>query len=153
MIIPEAIYSQIVRMMPVPCVDIIVEDERGRVLLIKRADEPAKGQWWFPGGRVHYLETRAQAVVRKMREECGLDPSSLTELGTYDVILDMARDATPRHGITTLFRVIIESQNDLTLDIHSFDADWRPPEEWLSEGLHLFVRESLQALAKPANEK
>ena len=152
MIIPEDIYSQIVRLMPIPCVDIIVENEQGRVLLVKRTDEPAKGEWWFPGGRVHYLETRVQAAVRKVREECGLEASRLRELGTYDVILEIPGDISPRHGITTLFQVRVGEQHDFTLDIRGFDVDWRLPGDWSREKLHFFVRQGLQFLVKPANE-
>jgi colanic acid biosynthesis protein WcaH len=145
MIIPEDIYSHIVCLMPIPCVDIIVEDERGRVLLIKRADEPAKGQWWFPGGRIHYLETRTQAVVRKLREECELEPASFTELGTYDVILDMPDGAASRHGITTLYHVTVKNQ-EFILNEWSLEADWRLPEEWKTASLHQFVRENLNRM-------
>ena len=153
MMIPEDIYSQIVHQMPIPCVDILVEDDQGRVLLIKRADEPAKEQWWFPGGRVHYLETRMQAVVRKLREECGLETSQLVEIGTYDVILEIPGEMGPRHGVTTLFHVRVGMHKDFALDFHSSEADWRFPGEWLNEGLHFFVRQGLGFLAKPKDER
>ncbi len=152
MIIPEEIYSQIVILMPIPCVDIIVEDARGKILLIRRAGEPAKGQWWFPGGRVHYLETRRQAVIRKLREECGLEASHLADVGTYDVILEMPDNMSSRHGITTLFHVKVGMQNDLTLDAHGSDGDWRLPGEWLRIGLHFFVQQGLSVLLKGQDE-
>jgi len=43
LLIPKDTYAQIVRLMPIPCVDLLVKDEEGGVLLIKRANEPAKG--------------------------------------------------------------------------------------------------------------
>ena len=57
----------------VPCVGAIVHDDRGRILLIQRGKEPAKGRWSVPGGRVHAGETFADAVMREVREETGLD--------------------------------------------------------------------------------
>ena len=45
----------------------------GRALIIKRANEPYKGQWSIPGGRVELGEALADAVRREMREETGLD--------------------------------------------------------------------------------
>jgi 8-oxo-dGTP diphosphatase len=56
----------------VPCVGGLVYDEHGRLLLIRRANEPGRGRWSIPGGRVEAGETDAQAVVREMAEETGL---------------------------------------------------------------------------------
>lgn len=141
--IPEDIYAQIVRLMPIPCVDLLIEDESGRVLLIKRANEPAKGQWWFPGGRVHFLETREQAAIRKLKEECGLEALQVTEMGTYDVILNMPHNTLPRHGITTLFHISIKQQGDVILDSQSHDSAWRLKEDWLKVNLHQFIHDNL----------
>ena len=44
-----------------------------RVLLIKRAHEPLKGEWSLPGGAVDVGEALHAAVVREVREETGLD--------------------------------------------------------------------------------
>jgi colanic acid biosynthesis protein WcaH len=139
--IPKDIYAQIVRLMPIPCVDLLVEDSAERLLLIRRANDPAKGQWWFPGGRVHYLETRVQAAKRKLKEECGLDAFKIKEIGTYDVILPISDDVKPSHAITTLFRVVINQGVQVTLNTQSLEFEWRKPEEWLNEGLHIFIRQ------------
>ena len=55
------------------CVGGIVHDAQGRLLLIKRANEPGRGRWSLPGGRVEPGETDAEAVVREVREETGLE--------------------------------------------------------------------------------
>jgi ADP-ribose pyrophosphatase YjhB (NUDIX family) len=56
----------------VPCVGAIITDEAGRLLLIKRRNEPGAGLWSLPGGRVEPGETDEQAVVREVMEETGL---------------------------------------------------------------------------------
>jgi ADP-ribose pyrophosphatase YjhB (NUDIX family) len=56
----------------IPCVGAVVEDSRGRLLLIKRGHEPGKGLWSLPGGRIEAGETDAEALVREMLEETGL---------------------------------------------------------------------------------
>ena len=46
----------------------------GRILIAKRpAGKHLEGYWEFPGGRVEEGETAAEAVVRELREETGLD--------------------------------------------------------------------------------
>jgi ADP-ribose pyrophosphatase YjhB (NUDIX family) len=54
----------------------------GRVLLVQRGHEPAKGQWSLPGGLIDLGETLAEAVVREVLEETGLvvKPVELIEL-------------------------------------------------------------------------
>jgi len=54
----------------------------GRVLLVQRGHEPAKGQWSLPGGLIDVGESLREAVIREGREETGLivEPVELVEL-------------------------------------------------------------------------
>lgn len=45
----------------------------GRVVLVRRAQEPRKGQWSLPGGRLELGESLREGVRRELREETGLD--------------------------------------------------------------------------------
>lgn len=56
----------------IPCVGGIAHDEGHRLLLVRRANDPGRGLWSLPGGRVETGETDQQAVVREMHEETGL---------------------------------------------------------------------------------
>lgn len=55
----------------------------GRVLLARRAIEPAHGLWTFPGGYVDWGEDLATAARREMREEVGLDLAPAGLVGIY----------------------------------------------------------------------
>ena len=44
-----------------------------KILLIKRGKEPWKGMLAFPGGFVEQGEDPEVAVIRELKEECGLD--------------------------------------------------------------------------------
>ena len=53
-----------------------------RVLLVRRGQEPLKGEWSLPGGALELGETLQQGVVREVLEETGLEvvPGSIVEV-------------------------------------------------------------------------
>jgi 8-oxo-dGTP diphosphatase len=46
--------------------------EQDRALLVRRAREPALGEWTIPGGLLEVGETLAEGVAREIQEETGL---------------------------------------------------------------------------------
>jgi 8-oxo-dGTP diphosphatase len=56
----------------VDCVGALVYDEERRLLVVKRANEPSRGLWSIPGGRVEPGEDDLTAVAREVAEETGL---------------------------------------------------------------------------------
>ena len=56
----------------IPCVGALVHDDQGRLLVVRRAREPAAGRWSVPGGRLEADESDEQAVAREVLEETGL---------------------------------------------------------------------------------
>lgn len=58
---------------------VLVEDGEGRLLLARRAGEIEHGKWDLPGGFIHEGEEPADAAVRELREETGLE----VELGDF----------------------------------------------------------------------
>jgi ADP-ribose pyrophosphatase YjhB (NUDIX family) len=56
------------------------------VLLVRRGRPPRKGEWSIPGGLQHAGETLAEAALRELREETGVEARLLGELGTVDSI-------------------------------------------------------------------
>ena len=56
---------------PKPCVAVLVERD-GRILLVRRGVEPAKGMWDIPGGFIDCDESAEEAARREILEETGL---------------------------------------------------------------------------------
>jgi mutator protein MutT len=57
---------------PIIGVGAVIFDDEHRVLLVKRAHEPLKGEWSLPGGAVDVGETLVGAIAREVLEETGL---------------------------------------------------------------------------------
>lgn len=142
--IQEDLFKQIVENMPISCVDLIILN-KGKVLLIYRKDSPAKNQWWTPSGRQKKKEKIEQTVIRKAKEEVGLDVSIKKFVGVYDYIFEEPRYQEMQsgdHGVTHVYIVgLKDSEQKATLDQTSTDFKWI---DKIEEGLHKYIKQSLK---------
>ena len=98
--IPLRLYKKILEILPIFCVDIIL-NSGDTVFLFKRAYEPAKGKWWLIGGRVLRGETIEGAVIRKVKEEVGVDAKIRKMVGIYEHFFPVNRFDTAKKKIGT----------------------------------------------------
>jgi 8-oxo-dGTP diphosphatase len=76
---------------------IVLKD--GKILLIKRKNQPFENMWALPGGFVDYGEKTENAVIREMFEETGLKTEINHLVGVYS---DPNRD--PRgHTVSVVY--------------------------------------------------
>jgi ADP-ribose pyrophosphatase YjhB (NUDIX family) len=68
---------------PKPTATAICVDERGRVLLTRRAVEPAVGAWDLPGGFVDEREHPLDTLRRELQEETNLEIEPIDFLGVW----------------------------------------------------------------------
>ncbi|MDG4765733.1 NUDIX domain-containing protein [Solwaraspora sp. WMMD406] len=91
----------------VPGGSAIVTDDRGRVLMQRRADS---GNWSLPGGTMDVGETLQQCVIREVREETGLDIEIVALLGVYTdpdhVIAYADGEVRQQFNVTYLGRIV-----------------------------------------------
>jgi 8-oxo-dGTP diphosphatase len=66
---------------PLPVASALVVNERREALLVKRCREPQRGEWCLPIGFAELGETIAEAALRELREEAGIEGRILRLLG------------------------------------------------------------------------
>jgi 8-oxo-dGTP diphosphatase len=104
---------------PQVCVGAIAVDG-DQLLLVRRGQGPAGGRWAIPGGRVEWGETTAEAVVREMAEETGLD-------SLCDAFVDwVERIGDGYHYVILDFRVTVLSSHAPTAGDDAAEARWVP---------------------------
>ncbi len=64
-------FAHIVEHTPLIAIDLIIKDSKGRVLLGRRVNAPAKDYWFVPGGRIYKNETISEAFSRIFFTETG----------------------------------------------------------------------------------
>ena len=66
--LPEETFSTCLNNMPQPCVELVVEYDGG-ILLTRRRNEPANGEWFWPRSRLYKGERLDDAAVRVAHEQ------------------------------------------------------------------------------------
>lgn len=106
-------------MTPEVCVGAIVVDE-DELLLIRRGRGAAQGEWSVPGGRVEAGELLAEAVVRELLEETGLEGICEDLVGWAERIGD------DHHYVILDFRVTLLERAEPTAGDDAAEARWVP---------------------------
>ena len=124
---------------PEVCVGAIaVADER--LLLVRRGRGPAAGEWAVPGGRVEAGETLAEALVREVSEETGLDVVCDELIGWVERIAD------EYHFVILDFRVQMLDDRPPVAGDDAAEVAWVPlhdvAEYGLVEGLAEFLADN-----------
>jgi len=125
----------------------------GKVLVVRRARNPALNLYTLPGGVVEAGETLHQAVIREVHEETQLSIEPVALAGNREVIMRDAQGRVERHFVILCFAarwLAGESVLNEELD----DARWLAPPELAelktTEGLAEIVATALESLRRGA---
>lgn len=137
--VPEATFGTCLAHLPEACVEVVVEHDGG-VVLARRTNEPARGEWFWPGGRLYKGEGLEDGARRVAREELGLPVEVRELLGARSHFWDRSSVAgvEERHTVNLVYRVE-PADADPTIvldDQHDAHRVLREPEP----GLHEYVR-------------
>jgi len=124
---------------------------QGKIVLIKRGNEPSKGKWTIPGGLVELGESLEAAVIRETKEEVCLDVENPCLIDVVDnVDLD-------EHGKVKYHYVIIDYLVHVKAGVIKAASDaaelrWVPFDEVgdynLTASFRLFFKNNREKLAK-----
>lgn len=123
---------------PEVCVGAIaVYDES--ILMVRRGRGPAQGTWSIPGGRVERGESLAEAVLRELAEETGLDGMCESLVGWVE------RMGPDYHYVIMDFSVTLLSDAEPVAGDDASEARWVPLSEvadlTLADGLAEFLHD------------
>jgi len=132
---------------PALTVDCVIYDPDGRVLLIRRKNEPFKGAFALPGGFVDIGETVEAGCRREVREETGLDVGDLELVGVYS---DPTRD--PRgHTVSAAFMARLPNSVPPTAGDDAEAAEWVA--DWRAQRLAFDHAQILEDAAEMAAKR
>jgi colanic acid biosynthesis protein WcaH len=88
--LPADVFESIVRLTPLISIDLIVRSPDDSILLGLRRNEPARGTWFVPGGRVRKDERFNEAFARIARDELSVELAARDArfLGVFEHIYD-----------------------------------------------------------------
>jgi ADP-ribose pyrophosphatase YjhB (NUDIX family) len=100
---------------------------QGKVLLVRRAVDPAKGKWALPGGYMDAGEMPASALQRELREEVNLS----VQIDRLLHIYPMADGSGARRGIVLAYaaRLTPGSRDGIQVGDDVDQAGWFAPGE------------------------
>lgn len=123
-LIEQNLYNDILRNMPIVCVDLLIFCPTNcQYLLVRRKDEPLKDQLYFPGGRLFKNEKSEEAAIRIAKSEVGLNCSIRKFLGVYETIFQNGPYNIPVHSVNLTY-YLHTSTNKVKLDDHHSEFQW-----------------------------
>ena len=99
---------------------IVIDDER--LLLVRRGRGRAQGHWAVPGGRVQPDELLAEAVVRELLEETGIEGVCGNLVG----VLELFDDGEAPHQVILAYLVTLMEAVEPVAGDDAAEARWVP---------------------------
>ena len=99
-------FLTVVKNAPLVSIDLVIYNPDGKVLLGERTNEPARGTWFVPGGRICKDERLTDAFARISRAEVGVElkMADAKLLGVYEHLYDT--NFATRPGVSTHYIVL-----------------------------------------------
>ena len=110
---------------PIAGVGAVIWNESNEIVLIRRGQEPRRGEWSIPGGKLEWGESVKQAVLREVREETGLTVDIIGLIEAVDSITRDEKGAVVRHYVLIDF-MVRRVVGELCAGSDAAEARWVP---------------------------
>lgn len=123
----------------VPSANVVVCDERDRILLIQRSDN---GNWALPGGAMDIGETIVQTAVREVAEETGITCVITGLVGIYtnpNHVIEYTSDGEVRQEFSVVFTAEAVT-GDPTTSTESVQVEWASSDRIEQYAMHQSMR-------------
>lgn len=142
----EQQFAQIVRNTPLVSIDLVIRDSDGDILLGLRTNEPAKGFYFVPGGRIRKNETIEAAFTRILELETGFSVGfkQANFLGVYQHMYPVNRlglDGYGTHYVVLAYEILLERRCLVKMDDQHACHKWMKRSELkVASDVHDFVK-------------
>ena len=149
----EETFKCVVKHAPLVSIDLIVENEKGEILLGRRKNRPAKNLLFVPGGRILKGETISEAFNRITLSELGkkISVSAARFIGVFEHFYDDSffGNNVSTHYIVLAYKIInISSNLDLPKSQH-IEYLWLSTESILGrEDVHPYAKDYFKGKVK-----
>ena len=153
--LPEAVFVEAVKVLPLGSVDLVVVNSLGQMLLGLRRNAPAKNWWFTPGGRVRKNESSGHCLRRIAQTELGLigeEAQSAQLMGVWDHFYEDSAYSTEISTHYVNLPHCLRLSRPLHVDTLPTDQHtaWRwqdPRSAALADDVHPYVQAYAQAVA------
>ena len=125
----QADFLSVVRNAPLVSIDLVIKNHRGEILLGLRRNQPARGFWFVPGGRIHKGQSIETAFTAIANREIGIsaDISGAVFLGVYEHFYDtnfFENDGFGTHFVTLGYQIMLDDIDPQRLPYDQHDL-WK----------------------------
>jgi colanic acid biosynthesis protein WcaH len=112
-------FLEVIDRTPLVSIDLVIKDPKNKILLGLRNNEPAKGKWFVPGGRIMKGENLDEAFKRISKDEIGFE-HSLGEallIGAFTHLYETnfcLKEGITTHYVVLAYELLISDKTELT---------------------------------------
>ncbi len=135
-------FLKVIDATPLISIDLILEDNQGKILLGKRVNRPAQGYWFVPGGRIRKNESIAEAIGRISSTELGNTISiyNMQLLGAFDHIYSdnyLGENSVNTHYVVLAYKLKMQNDLEIASDSQHSEIKWWSQHSLLNDpGVH-----------------